>query len=130
MELATDSGGPGRYRGGAGVDFAFRMTEDVHITAAVERSRTAPWGLAGGGEARANGAAVTMADGETIRFSKKTDFTVPKGALFQLTTGGGGGYGPASERDPQRVAKDLRDGYISRAHAERHYPHALAALEA
>lgn len=130
MELATDSGGAGRYRGGAGVDFAFRMTEDVHITAAVERSRTAPWGLAGGLEARANGAAVTLADGETLHFSKKTDYTVPKGALFQLTTGGGGGYGVPAERDPERVALDLRDGYISPEYAARHYPHAVGADKA
>lgn len=130
MELATDSGGPGKYRGGPGVDFTFRMTEDVHITSAVERSRTAPWGLNGGGEARPNGAAVTMPDGETIRFSKKTDFTVPKGALFHLTSGGGGGYGPASERDPERVAKDLRDGYISLEYAQRHYPHAVGPTKA
>jgi len=130
MELATDSGGAGKYRGGAGVDFAFRMTEDVHITAAIERSRTAPWGLAGGEEARANGATVTMTDGETISFSKKTDFTVPKGALFEMRTGGGGGYGPAQDRDPARVEKDLRDGYISAEYAARHYPHAVGSDKA
>ncbi len=126
MELATDSGGAGRYRGGAGVDFAFRMTEDVHITSAVERSRTAPWGLAGGGEARPNGAAIEMPDGETMHFSKKTDHVVPRGALFRLTSGGGGGYGDPAERDPALVEKDLRDGYISAEFAARHYPHAVS----
>ena len=125
MELAPDSCGSGKYRGGLGVDFAFRMLEDVHITCAIERSKTAPWGLEGGEEARANAAMVTFADGTSEGFAKRTDFTVPKGALLTLHTGGGGGYGLAAERDPARVARDLKDGYITVDFARRHFPHAL-----
>ena len=34
---------------------------------------------------------------------------------------GGGGFGDPAERDPQRVARDVRLGYVSRAAAERDY---------
>ena len=34
------------YRGGAGVDFHFRMLEDTYVTTAVERTRNAPWAKA------------------------------------------------------------------------------------
>ena len=44
---------------------------------------------------------------------------------MQLRTGGGGGYGAPAERDPAAVLADVRDGYISEAHARAHYPHAF-----
>jgi N-methylhydantoinase B len=129
LELATDSGGPGRYRGGPGIDMTFRMTEDVYITSTCERSKTPPWGLDGGGEARPNGVGVTYPDGTSQRFSKKTGFLIPKGAQFHLNTGGGGGYGHPEERELERIAKDLRDGYISPEYLRRHYPHAVHLLD-
>jgi N-methylhydantoinase B len=39
IELAADSGGPGRHRGGLGVDMFFRMLEDTYVTSVVERSK-------------------------------------------------------------------------------------------
>ncbi len=50
IELRTDSGGAGRFRGGLGVDMHFRMLEDCYVTAAIERTKNAPWGLEGGRE--------------------------------------------------------------------------------
>jgi len=50
---------------------------------------------------------------------------VPKGATLDLFSGGGGGYGPPAERDPAAVLADLREGYISEAHAHEHYAHAF-----
>jgi N-methylhydantoinase B len=31
-----------------------------------------------------------------------------------MRSGGGGGFGRATERDPQLVARDVREGYVSR----------------
>ena len=39
---------------------------------------------------------------------------------------GGGGYGDPRTRDPQRVAKDVREGLVSRARAEETYGVAIA----
>jgi len=36
-------------------------------------------------------------------------------------TGGGGGYGDPFERDPGRVAADVRNGFVSLGSAEREY---------
>jgi N-methylhydantoinase B len=36
-------------------------------------------------------------------------------------TGGGGGYGSPTERDPERVRDDVIDGFVSREAAERDY---------
>jgi N-methylhydantoinase B len=127
VELAPDSCGPGRSRGGLGVDLFFRALEDSWLTSTVERQRNAPWGLAGGGEARANSVRLVLPDGSERPLGKETRVRVPAGARVELRTGGGGGHGPAEERDPAAVHSDLRDGYITVEHARRHYPHAQGA---
>jgi len=122
-ELATDSAGAGRHRGGLGVDFSFQMREDCYLTSALERTRNAPWGLEGGLPARPNSASIRYPDGREQRFGKATRLPVPKGSTVDLHTGGGGGYGPPSERDPAAVLEDIREGYISGSEARRLYPH-------
>ena len=54
---------------------------------------------------------------------------MPKGARIELYCGGGGGYGPPSERDPEKVRADVREGYITEEHARQHYPHAVKELD-
>jgi N-methylhydantoinase B len=125
LELAEDSCGPGRHRGGLGLDIEFTMLEDSWLTSTVERQKNAPWGLAEGEEARPNAVTLRLPDGTTRPLGKATRVKVPKGATVELRTGGGGGYGPPSERDPEAVRSDLREGYVSEPHARRHYPHAF-----
>jgi N-methylhydantoinase B len=127
VELAPDSCGPGEHRGGLGVDFFFHALQDCYVTSAVERTKNAPWGLEGGGFARPNGAALAHADGTRTEFGKATRLLVPKGATLELLTGGGGGYGPPAQRDPEAVRRDVREGYISEEHARTHYPHAFGS---
>ena len=43
------------------------------------------------------------------------------------TSAGGGGWGPALEREPERVLADVREGYVSAAAAEREYGVVLTA---
>src|SRR5581483_127165 len=100
VELAPDSGGAGTHRGGCGVDLFFQAREDMWVTSAVERTKTAPWGLEGGEAGRPNNAAIRLPDGTRTYFGKATRLLVPKGATLELYDGGGGGYGPPSGRDP------------------------------
>jgi N-methylhydantoinase B len=37
-----------------------------------------------------------------------------KGDLIVVQMPGGGGYGPPSERDPNRISRDLREGRVSK----------------
>jgi N-methylhydantoinase B len=125
VELAPDSCGAGRHRGGLGVDYSFRFLEDALMTTTVERTKNAPWGLDGGLEARPNALELELPDGTRTPYSKATRVAVPKGAVVHLHTGGGGGYGPAAERDAAGVHADVRGGYLSAAAARAHYPHAF-----
>lgn len=125
IELAQDSGGAGRYRGGSGLDFHFTMLEEAYVTAALERCKTPPWGLEGGTEGRPNGAALVLPDGERREFGKATRLKVPKGARLEMYCGGGGGYGDPAQRPTEEVLRDVREGYVSEAYARDHYPHAF-----
>jgi N-methylhydantoinase B len=126
VELAPDSCGAGRHRGGLGVDMFFHMLEDAYVTSATERTKSPPWGIAGGGEARPNSVVLRLPDGTRTSFGKATRLLVPKGATLELYTGGGGGYRPASDRAPEAVRADVADGYVSEQHARLHYAHAFA----
>jgi len=123
--LAQDSGGPGKYRGGPGIDLHFRMTEETFVTNVFERTKNVPWGLVGGGTARPNNARVRMPDGKVHDLPKTTAFRIPKDGVLEVTTGGGGGYGLPAERSVEMVRKDMAEGYISEVFARKHYPHAF-----
>jgi N-methylhydantoinase B len=70
---------------------------------------------------------VELPDGERRAVPKGTAIELPAGSLIDIATGGGGGYGPPAERDPEAVRADVREGYVSEAAARRDYPHAFAS---
>jgi N-methylhydantoinase B len=123
MELAADSGGPGRSRGGLGIDVHLRVLEDAFVTNVLDRTKNAPRGLFGGGYGRANEVVIRDPDGNVTRHSKSTAVFVARGSLWELHGGGGGGYGPPGERSRQAIMDDLTDGYVTREHVAAHYPH-------
>jgi N-methylhydantoinase B len=129
FELATDSGGPGRSRGGLGLEVEYELCEDSFCTSTVERTRTAPWGLAGGGEGTTNIVRTILPDGSAHEFGKVTGLPLPSGTRVQVRTGGGGGFGNPVERDPDAVWEDIRQEYVSESAARRHYPHAFAGSD-
>jgi N-methylhydantoinase B len=127
VELIPDSGGAGKHRGGLGVQMDFELVEPAYVTTVVERTKNPGWGLEGGEEAGiANSAALRLPDGSSRPVAKATRLLVPAGGTLALSCGGGGGYGPASERDPAAVHADIREGYVTEAKAREQYPHAFA----
>ena len=125
-EYASDSGGAGRFRGGLGIDVGYRALSDCYVTVAWDRTKTAPWGLYEGRSARPMRFRILSPDGLAGEYGKVTRLEVPKGALLEIQTGGGGGFGPPHEREPKAVLQDIRDGYISEDAARRDYPHAFS----
>jgi N-methylhydantoinase B len=125
FELAPDSGGAGRYRGGLGPDMFFHFLEDSEATSTIERTKHAPWGIAGGREGRPNSGYLRMPDGSRTFIAKATSLPIPKGSTFEMHCGGGGGYGRPEDREPERVLSDVREGYITEEAARKHYPHAF-----
>ncbi|HWI74809.1 MAG TPA: hydantoinase B/oxoprolinase family protein [Baekduia sp.] len=121
FELAPDSGGAGRHRGGSGVDVVYRMLEDAWLTTSLEHRKVPPKGLAGGAPGRANAQFIRDVDGTRREIGKATRLLLPEGAALEMSTGGGGGYGSPGERAPEAVRADLHAGYITEDFARRHY---------
>lgn len=121
--LRDDSGGAGTWRGGLGVDKSHLVRSEFNFNAQVERVYCRPWGLFGGHPGAGNQVAVRTAAGEEIRFpsGKVQGRVMHSGDAYVLRSGGGGGYGSPLERPLDRLANDVKQGYISRAQAERCY---------
>ncbi len=127
LEYAPDSGGAGKFRGGPGVDAVYRARDDQMLIAIADRTVMPPWGLHGGKEARANRWQVRFPDGTVdASHTKVTSLPIPAGTRIEHGTSGGGGFGPPSERDPQAVLEDVREGLVTEEAARRDYPHAFA----
>ena len=61
-------------------------------------------------------------DGEETRARRRRRrSSVEPGDTISYRTCGGGGYGPPSERDPERVARDVREGKVSAERAREVY---------
>ncbi len=123
FELAQDSGGPGKFRGGLGVYRDYRIIgHKSALTVTTDRVKyTPPWGLFGGKAGKTNITVVYRNDGKEERWRKISNLPLNENELVSFQTGGGGGYGPPLDRDPQFVLEDVINEYISLESAEKDY---------
>jgi N-methylhydantoinase B len=126
-EMATDSGGPGEWRGGLGQVVEFKIAEapiapptEVLISVrGAQRGETSVYpirGLAGGKSGR--GDSLTLNGGSYSQGS--TNYLKP-GDTFCLTLPGGGGYGDSFARLPESVLEDVREQLVSVESARDEY---------
>jgi N-methylhydantoinase B/oxoprolinase/acetone carboxylase alpha subunit len=133
--LIPDSGGAGRMRGGLGTRRVMRVEAGAEVTCNALFDRTKPgfgaWGLMGGGLG-GRGAVMVKKKGDTefrtfsevygtASPSKFTNCVLEEGDEVLLESPGGGGYGDPSERDPERLERDLFEGFVSQRAARELY---------
>lgn len=123
-EYRMDSGGPGRWRGGLGVDYVFRVNTPVAQACTtgdgmLEENRA--FGLAGGLPGAANRVYLRRPDGETLEADSKAVYPLTEGTEIHIHSSGGGGWGAPWEREKRLVAMDVRNGFISPESALRDY---------
>ena len=113
--ISTDSGGPGKYRGGCGVVRDVRLLADEGTFGLrVENNLFPAWGVAGGmggGVSRVVMNPGTPDEREIRAFSDDNHWKC--GDLVRICTAGGGGWGDPLERDAERVLDDVKDGFVS-----------------
>lgn len=119
--IRPDSGGAGRYRGGNGTCRRYVLDADSQLSLWFERSKSTGWGLYSGGDAVPPNVVVEIPGRDPRHYLKVNSLNVPKGTVVTTYTGGGGGYGPALERDAEQVRRDVLDGYVSADHAKGAY---------
>lgn len=122
LQLAPDSGGPGKRRGGLGYRKEIRPTIDAYFLSVADCSILGCWGLKGGKAGQPF--SVTVDPGgpnERHLEGLVDDEPVPAGTLVRIDTTGGGGWGDPLEREPELVALDVTQGKVSGGAALKRY---------
>ena len=115
--LRSDTGGAGRFRGGAGIYREYRLQAPASLYLWFERSVTPAWGLFGGRKGAASDVVINPGTASEQHLLTVNALKLQEGSVVRTQTGGGGGYGEPWEREPERVRRDVSDGYVSRAGA-------------
>ncbi|UCE41537.1 MAG: hydantoinase B/oxoprolinase family protein [Candidatus Aminicenantes bacterium] len=122
-EYWPDSAGAGQWRGGLGVETRFKIGgENTKVVTFGDGDVEPAFGLFAGKTATLNKIELRYPDGKTYRTtSKDLVENVPRDTILFQQAGGGGGYGDPFLRDPERVAKEVKNGIISIDKAEEWY---------
>ena len=121
--LRPDSGGAGEFRGGLGTEQVVQMRGKISFNAQMDRTRCRPWGLNGALAGFGNSVAIHRfgEDEQGFANGKAFDQVLEPGDAYILRSGGGGGYGSPLDREPEKVERDVRQGYVTKAAAEKLY---------
>jgi len=121
LALRTDSGGPGRRRGGLGYEKHYRALVDCRTIVTADRVRLGCYGVNGGRAGQPFCVTVDvegcprdlggLVDGEPVL----------AGQVVRVVTTGGGGWGDPLEREPELVQRDVIEGKVSIAAASNDY---------
>ena len=116
-----DSAGPGRHRGGLGVDKSYRVLSPCNAFIGFERYGCAPWGLYGGAPGKTGYVELESFTGERRSLVKGSGIPMKPGERMHSHSASGGGFGAAYEREVALVLADVRDGFVSMAGARVDY---------
>jgi N-methylhydantoinase B len=123
-QIMKDSGGPGKFRGGCGVEKGGVLTQvdRTVMSYCCDRSRSVTWGIFGGLPSNPHGAWLNQGKvDEQFLGTIFSNIKVKKGDSFTRPSAGGGGLGDPLERDPDTVLEDVIDDYVSIERAKKDY---------
>ncbi len=122
-EYWLDSAGAGRWRGGLGVETAFKIGgENTKVVTFGDGDVESPFGLFGGKSATLNKIELQYPGDKVYKATSKDLIEdVPAGTVLFQQAGGGGGYGDPYLRDPVLVAREVKNGIISTEEAKKDY---------
>lgn len=134
FQILTDSAGPGKWRGGAGVRKTSVMLEadKTVISYICDRERAVVWGIEGGLPSMPHGLTLRRAGSQRDEWLGAifSDVPIGPGDTFSRPTAGGGGFGDPLERDPALVLQDVMDDYVSVARAAKDYGVVVTVIDA
>ncbi|WP_320668669.1 hydantoinase B/oxoprolinase family protein [Patulibacter defluvii] len=122
QRIIPDSEGAGRFRGtpgtlveitALGTDVVAHWASDGHVHG--------PQGVRGGGPGGPADQRLRTPDGQERPLPAYGAVTIHDGDTVISICTGGGGYGPPTEREPERVARDVREGWVTPERAREVY---------
>jgi N-methylhydantoinase B len=122
-EINRDSGGAGRWRGGAGVIREFELlAPSAMLSNRIDANLYPPWGINGGRMGGTGRCIVNPGRPDQREIAPIADGTLlRRGDVFRMETGGGGGWGHPFDREPDRVRSDVLGGFVSVERAREEY---------
>src|SRR5215469_16379019 len=125
-EFRPDSQGDGQFRGGVGSVLRLRMetTEPARGNTAGDGVRHPSYGILGGKDGLPHRYVMVSKGKRRVLKTKEVGIPIPPGAVFDIVSAGGGGWGKPSRRDPAARAADLENGFVTRknGHGARRRP--------
>ncbi len=120
--LRQDSGGPGKFRGGLGMEAQVRnLVEGRWNLDSLHRRGCPPWGLWGGMPGEPQEKYVRLPGEPEFKSVETNRYPVPANAEVVIRSGSGGGWGDPLEREPARVRWDVVEGLVSAKAARESY---------
>lgn len=132
-EIITDSGGPGKYRGGCGIEKGGTLNniKDAVMSVCCDRSRSVTWGIFGGLPSYPHGNWLNPGrENEQFLGAFFSNVRLKEGDSFTRPSAGGGGIGDPLERSIESVLEDVIDGYVSIERAEKDYGVVIREIDA
>jgi len=121
-ELRENSGGPGKWRGGVGLERNWMLlAPSATLSVLAERTKISPWGLYGGKNGAKGEYCIIRPNGKRIKLKPKCTVEIEKGDVFFVRTPGGGGYGSPLEREPKLVVQDVLNRLVGLEAAKEDY---------
>ena len=120
--LVIDTEGPGRRWGAPNVYVEFGPTHgEMQVGFTTDGVTNPARGARGGLDGAHARQYKRNRNGDLDELDSWSPVRLAPGEVMVSHAAGGGGYGPPGEREPERVAADVQDGWVSRARAESVY---------
>ena len=121
-KMRADSGGPGEWRGGVGLERRWMLNAPTAtLSILAERNKLPPWGLFGGAPGARGQYYLVASNGRKRKLGSKCTVRMKGGDSLVVRTPGGGGYGDPLEREPRAVLEDVANGLVSQGSARDDY---------
>jgi N-methylhydantoinase B len=121
FDLVADTGGAGEFRGGLAFRRTYELLQDATVVRRYDRAKFPPDGVAGGKPGSRSRFIIHLGAENEQETPASGRYDLPAGERFLLQSAGGGGFGDPKKRARAALARDIAEGYVSAASAERDY---------
>lgn len=123
QRLLIDTEGPGRFRGASSLLAEYGPIDGTTLTVmyASDGTINPARGARGGGDGARSRQLKRLRDGTLEEAPATGAVVLEPGETIVSMSSGGGGYGPPRERDPDRVRRDVAEGWVSAERAREVY---------